>query len=286
MAQDCRTSGGIHHHVDIGTCLFVLVRSADTDDARSVVIAGPAAAQPESIMTEMLVSPLRFMIVDVFRCFNALQYHVPHGGDGSSGDPASACAGGRPGTAQPSLPGGAAAVQPDGCPCCRAPDSASANGVPRTTAERGQRSTTSRRVRPRAADRPQEPDGDERLQHQRGGARHARHGGSQDLLSGGGAVYEAERLRTLDPVAATAQGHGEAATADSGLQIAVMIRSDVFRNVRARRINATPGPADFFRVVNSVVAQHLAEIPARLLGLTAALAEASRADLVNGGLAD
>ena len=95
-----------------------------------------------------------------------------------------------------------------------------------------------------------------------------------------------ECLRTFDPVAATAQGHGEAATADSGLQIAVMIRSDVFRNARARKINAAPGPADFFRVVNSVVAQHLAEIPVRLPDLTAVLAEASRADLVSGGLTD
>ena len=93
-------------------------------------------------------------------------------------------------------------------------------------------------------------------------------------------------LHTFDPVAATAQGHGEAAAADSGLQIAVMIRSDVFRNVRARRINATPGPTDFFRVVNSAVAQHLAEIPVRLPDLTAVLAEASRADLVSGGLTD
>ena len=63
-----------------------------------------------------------------------------------------------------------------------------------------------------------------------------------------------ECLHTFDPVAATAQGHGEAATATSGLQIAVMIRSDVFRNVRARRINATPGPVEFFDVVIWAVA--------------------------------
>ena len=82
------------------------------------------------------------------------------------------------------------------------------------------------------------------------------------------------------------QGQGKAATAVTGLPIAIMIRSDVFRNVRARRINATPGPVEFLRVVNRAVAQHWAEVPVRLPDLTAVLAEASRADLVIGGLAD
>ena len=77
-----------------------------------------------------------------------------------------------------------------------------------------------------------------------------------------------------------------AATADSGLQIAVMIRSDVFRNARARKIKSTPGPTDFFRVVNRAVAQHLAECPVRLPDLTAVLAEASRVGDDGGGVTD
>ena len=80
------------------------------------------------------------------------------------------------------------------------------------------------------------------------------------------------------PVTVTAQGHGEAATATSGLQIAVMIRSDVFRNARARSIDSTPGPPEFSRVVNWVVAQHLAESPVHFPDLAAVLVEASEAD--------
>ena len=52
-----------------------------------------------------------------------------------------------------------------------------------------------------------------------------------------------------------------------------MIRSDVFREVRTRKINAKPGPGDFFRVVNNAVAQHLADVPVALPDLTEVLAE-------------
>ena len=83
-----------------------------------------------------------------------------------------------------------------------------------------------------------------------------------------------ECSRTFDPEAATAQGHRKAATAVNGPQIAAMIRSDVFRNARARKINAAPGPVYVYRVVNWAVAQHLAESPAQLPDLTAALAGA------------
>ena len=60
---------------------------------------------------------------------------------------------------------------------------------------------------------------------------------------------------------------------DRRLQIAVMIRSDVFRDCRARKINAVPGPGEFFRVVNYVVARHLAEVPVTLPDLTEVLAQ-------------
>ena len=82
-----------------------------------------------------------------------------------------------------------------------------------------------------------------------------------------------------DSSAATAEG-------DQRLQIAVMIRCDVFRDCRARKKNSTPGPAEFFRVVNYAAAQHLADVPVALPDLTEVLAEVARTDLVSGGLGD
>ena len=57
------------------------------------------------------------------------------------------------------------------------------------------------------------------------------------------------------------------------LQIAAMIRSDVFREFRARRIDATRGPVEFFTVVNHVVAEHLANVPVALPDLAEVLDE-------------
>ena len=57
------------------------------------------------------------------------------------------------------------------------------------------------------------------------------------------------------------------------LQIAVMIRCDLFRENRARRPDATPGPAEFFNVVNDQVAEHLAIVPVALPDLTDVLDE-------------
>ena len=77
---------------------------------------------------------------------------------------------------------------------------------------------------------------------------------------------------------------GAAATAkgDQRLQIAVMIRSDVFREVRARKIKSMPGPVEFFRVVNYTVAQHMADVSVALLDLTEVLDEVARTDSVSG----
>ena len=80
--------------------------------------------------------------------------------------------------------------------------------------------------------------------------------------------------------AVTPNASAVTAQSDQRLQIAVMIRSDVFREVRARRINSVLGPSDFFRVVNKTVAQHLAVVPVALLDLTEVLAEVSRTDSV------
>ena len=88
------------------------------------------------------------------------------------------------------------------------------------------------------------------------------------------------------PAASDAEDPAPAATAkgDQRLQIAVMLRSDVFREVRARKINSTPGPAELFQVVNYTVAQHLADVPVALPDLTEVLAEVARTDFVSGRL--
>ena len=57
------------------------------------------------------------------------------------------------------------------------------------------------------------------------------------------------------------------------LQIAVMIRCDLFRECRARGADRKPGPAEFFRVVNRVAAEHLANVPVPLPDLTDVLDE-------------
>ena len=96
--------------------------------------------------------------------------------------------------------------------------------------------------------------------------------------------HHGECKHTFDRAAGTANGDAEGpapaetAKGDQRLQIAVMIRSDVFRDVRARKINSTPGPAEFFRVVNYTVAQHLADVSVALPDLTEVLAEVARAD--------
>ena len=74
--------------------------------------------------------------------------------------------------------------------------------------------------------------------------------------------------------AATAEG-------DARMQIAVMIRCDVFRDYRTRRVNSIPGPADFFRVVNHAAAQHLAEEPVALPDLTEVLVEMDRSAVLS-----
>ena len=104
--------------------------------------------------------------------------------------------------------------------------------------------------------------------------------------------HHEECNHTFDGAAATAKGDGkdlasaaaakggaedrapaEAAKGNQGLQIAAMIRCDVFRECRARTINSTPGPVEFFRVVNRTVAEHLADVPVALPDLTEVLAE-------------
>ena len=56
-------------------------------------------------------------------------------------------------------------------------------------------------------------------------------------------------------------------------QIAVMLRTDVFRGVRARKINAAPWPWELYRIVNTETAKHLADEPLHLPDLAAVIAE-------------
>ena len=45
------------------------------------------------------------------------------------------------------------------------------------------------------------------------------------------------------------------------VQIAVMLRSDLLREGRGRKINSTPGPKELYEIVNAETAKHLAEVP-------------------------
>ena len=74
--------------------------------------------------------------------------------------------------------------------------------------------------------------------------------------------------------------HGQDAPGSRGsgppaeqVQIAVMLRSDLFREARSRRKNAEPGPGELFRVVNTETARYIAEVPFRLPDLAAVIAE-------------
>ena len=65
--------------------------------------------------------------------------------------------------------------------------------------------------------------------------------------------------------------------ADQDKQIVIMLRTDVFRGVRARSINSTPWPAELYYVVTEETAKHLAEQPFKLPDLAAVAAEAASA---------
>ena len=58
------------------------------------------------------------------------------------------------------------------------------------------------------------------------------------------------------------------------VKIAFMLRSDYFRHARARKIKATPGPAELFAVVNAEVAKQIEQMPFYSPTLDEVLAEA------------
>ena len=51
-----------------------------------------------------------------------------------------------------------------------------------------------------------------------------------------------------------------------------MLRSDVFREGRARKKNAIPGPEELFGILNTETAGHLANVLFRLPDLSAVIA--------------
>jgi len=108
----------------------------------------------------------------------------------------------------------------------------------------------------------------------------------------GGAAATAKVDRKDFAPAASAKGDADnassAATAegDQRLQIAVMIRCDVFRELRARKKNSTPGPAEFFRVVKYAAATHLADVAVALPDMTEVLDEVARTASMGDSLGD
>eukprot|EP00959_Pyramimonas_sp_CCMP1952_P108264 2263560-Pyramimonas_sp.AAC.1 len=65
----------------------------------------------------------------------------------------------------------------------------------------------------------------------------------------------------------------------------MMVRSDASRDFRARKINSTPGPKEFFHVVNYAVAERLPDVPVALPDLAEVLTELARADRIGQRLA-
>jgi len=60
---------------------------------------------------------------------------------------------------------------------------------------------------------------------------------------------------------------------EEGHKVAIMFRSNYFRDTHARRKNATPGPTELFHIVSDVIAEHLATCPFVLPDLAAVAAE-------------
>ena len=79
------------------------------------------------------------------------------------------------------------------------------------------------------------------------------------------------RVRHLDSKEA-----GTLCGAAGNAHIAVMLRTDVFREERARSMSTKPTPCRFFDVVNQVVASSLASDPLHFPDLGTCIAELSR----------
>jgi hypothetical protein len=76
------------------------------------------------------------------------------------------------------------------------------------------------------------------------------------------------------------EGGSDVGLYEGQLGVAVMIRSDVFANTRARKMKGKPTPIDVFDLVNTVVAQHLATHPMTLPDFASVAGAASVPDYV------
>ena len=92
---------------------------------------------------------------------------------------------------------------------------------------------------------------------------------SADSFYMGNMCAAGHRVRHLDRKEA-----GTLCGAAGNVHIAVMLRTDVFREERARRMNTAPTPCRVFDIVNQVVASSLATDPLHFPDLGICLAEA------------
>ena len=60
-----------------------------------------------------------------------------------------------------------------------------------------------------------------------------------------------------------------------GVQVAVMLRTDIVSGARAHAMKTTPSPTEVYEVANSVVAQHLATKGLHLPAFSACVAAAT-----------
>ena len=88
-----------------------------------------------------------------------------------------------------------------------------------------------------------------------------------------GSFYVGNMCAVEHNVKHSAESQGSLGEGCEQVQIAVMLRTDVFRNARARKINCTPGPGELYRVVNAETAKHLAETPLYMPDLIDVIAE-------------
>ena len=88
-----------------------------------------------------------------------------------------------------------------------------------------------------------------------------------------GSFYVGNMCTLEHNVSHAAVSAGSMGEGDQQVQIMVMLRSDLFRDARARRINACPGPSELFRIVNLETSKHLSEVPFPLPSITQVMAE-------------
>ena len=98
--------------------------------------------------------------------------------------------------------------------------------------------------------------------------------GCISLLQVPGSFYVGNLCALKHNARHSATSDGCLGAGEEQVQIAVMLRTDVFRAARTRTLNATPGPAELFHIVNEQTAKHVSQEPFRLPGLDAVLAEA------------